>query len=244
MPWTLTTNELIRQIQKINMFILETTSPFSTTIATNPVVKEDPDLTVAAITGIGDGEYAIVNGTGGPEIVEVSGAPAGNTVTLRQPVLRAQAIGATVKQARKIDLGYIESAGIQPGFNRQVTPVEAANAETALVFVEGPLQISLAFNMLTFNLPQILASQGLTQDESGAGTAADPYAIIIGPESTKEAVLAFRGEALLHDGQVLELDFLDARMQSSGNLSIGRTNPTTIPFSLQCSAMLGRMWTP
>lgn len=241
MPRKYTVNEILRKVSEVYVATIKSGGA-DDTLSGNEAASQTV-LSLVSATGFTDLKRYALSGDGGIELIQQTGAPATNDITITTPTLFAQSAGATVKEVNYDRIGYIDPSGLQIGFQQNITPVEAANSETALVYIDSPIQITGGFNALSFNLLNVLASQGIVQSEAGDGAAyATAYRIGIGPASVKDSVIIFRGTGTLHDGQNFEVDWLGARLSSSGQIQINRQNAGTIPFSFSAPQSIIRMW--
>lgn len=241
MPRNGTINEVVRFPTKVYVFTLNTSTPVNTTLSGAEAAAQSV-LTLTSATGAVDGLHYFVNGTGGVEVVTQVGAPATNDITITTPTLFAQGAGATVQEADRADIGYIDQGGWNVGVAKSVTEVQAANSAVTLVYIDSPISITGAFNALSFNVPNFLTSLGLVNDELGDGAAyATAYRTGIGPTSASESLLAFRLEADMHDGYKAQIDLLGARMSSSGQITINRQGAGTIPYSISAPQAILRI---
>lgn len=241
MPRNGTINEVARFPTKVYGFTLNASTPVNTTLSGAEAVGQSV-LSLTSATGAVDLLYYFLNGTGGIEVVQQTGAPAANDITITTPLLFAQGSGAAVKEADRVDLGYIDVGGWNVGVAKSVTEVQAANSAVTLVYIDSPISITGAFNVLSFNIPNFLLGVGLVNNEAGDGAAyTTAYRAGIGPASESESLLAFRLEADMHDGYKAQVDLLGARMSSSGQITVNRQGAATIPYSISAPQAILRI---
>ena len=241
MPRSLSPLQLIKTVEKAYLLHAASGTAGSTT-TDGAITAGDSDVDVTAETNFDDTDWFLLNGSGGLETNVVSGTPTSGNIVTKYKFKFSHDIGATVTEAARIDLGYIEQSGLSLTTQKSTTPVEAANAETPLVFIEGTTQFSASWSMLSFSGPQLLASYGFIDNETGAGTAADPYTVAYGQTSTKFGITVFQLAGELHDGSSYLWDLLNCRFQPSGAVQINRQTPAAIPFGVTFTGGNLKVW--
>lgn len=241
MPRKLTLTEAFRFVDSLDMYLLETTTP-GNTVTTADADEGDADLTTAAITNFSTGDPLFIDGSGGLELNAAEGAPSGNTITLLYKVKYPQLTGATVREAKKVALGHLGENGVTYTPSRPATAVNSATSDTVAFYIEGNLELGITFDLLGFNGPNILLQAGVDDNETGAGSAADPWTVAIGPSTAKIGVAAFRMSGRSANTDAFLLDFLNARFDASGSTQFNRRQAAPVQCSIKCTGLIMRQW--
>ena len=239
-----TTTELFRNIRTLDKFVLQTTTPGSTTTAANAAAQAT-SISVASITNFSDTDPIFIDGDGGFELAAVAGTPASGVIVLYNKLNIAQTLGATVKEALKKTLGYVEQSGLTLSPSRQLTDILAANADLPINFIRGPLSISCGFSLYGWNLENFATFCGISEgDITGTGaSAAAPYQLVVGPSSTVEGACAFRVTGTRYDSVNFNIDFLNAQFEATGQVQMNSQNAASIPVNIKMTGMIVRTWT-
>lgn len=241
MPRLNSGQELFRKLDSLKVYRIQATTPGDTTL-TSGVTAGATAVTIAATTNFATSDYAFILGSGGTELNRLSTAL--NTVqVLTRRVGIAQDAGARFVEAVETDLGHIDEAGVVVSPTQTLTPVNSALSALPVQYITGVGEIGVTFNLLGFNVLNLHTIMGITESELGAGTAGDPYqGFVIGEQMGTQGTQVFRATGTRYDGATVEVDFLDARIEVQGQISLVRNAPTVLPCAIKCTAMALRHW--
>lgn len=214
--------ELVRKLTFIDLYRIASGTKGDTT-TTGAVAKSATTIPVAAITNFTSGDPAFLIGDGGFELISAIGTPNTTMPITNQKIEFAQASGARFVEAVRVPLGKIESGGFSFNMNRSLTPIESAQDDTPIAYEEGVLELSGGFGLLGFNPENLQLVAGIEESIIGVGTAADPYQGSLGSNAAVSlSNFAFRVGFLRQDGKTGHIDLLNARINASGGVTIGK----------------------
>lgn len=242
MPRQNDATELFRQITAIDHYRIQSGTIFDQ-LTTGAVAAQATTVPVGATTNATNGDPVFLIGDGGFELNQISG-----TVATAMPVLNKilfpQSTGARLVEAVKVSLGKIEKGGLSVSPSRSLTAIESATDELPVAFIESALEISATFGLLGFNPENWQLIMGFSEAVTGTGTSADKYQAGFGvPSQAKLSNFAFRGSGIRHDGKNFEIDFLNARIETSGQVQMNRQGEASLPASIKFTQMIFRYWT-
>lgn len=159
-------------------------------------------VTVASAAGLADGNTFRVGDGSQCEWNKVSGAPAGNVVTLAWPLGKAHLSGESARRGITYDLGDPVAEGVDVQIGVGSTDVSVATRRTVFAIVRDYVSASIAGQWPTFTLPQLAAALGMLASRvTGAGTIASPYQLITdGSEFGEDINLGILVTGKLADG--------------------------------------------
>lgn len=222
MPRQNDATELIKKFTSIDLYRLATGTIGDTT-TTGAVAKGAATIPVTAITNFTLADPAFLIGDGGFELITAIGTPATTMPITNQKIEFAQSTGARFVEAVKVPLGKVESGGFSFNLNRSLTPIESAQDDSPIAYEEGALELSGQVGLLGFNPENLQLVAGVAESITGAGTSADPYqGALGGPANTSLSLIAFRVSFLRYDGKTGHIDCLNARINASGGVTIGK----------------------
>lgn len=241
MPRSTNASEIFRKLRHVDVYDQVTGGGSTTTAAA--IVPGVTDVDVVAVTSFTDADPVFIEGTGGLERTQISGTPAITPCPLSRPLLLAQDAGATFIEAVRKQLGYIEQAGANLNFAKQLEDILAANADNAVAFIEGAFTMECNLSLLSQSPLNWQLMLGYADAETGTGTAADPHAAVLGAiHQAASPTRIFSLSALLQGGKFLELDMVGARMTVSGGPTYSRSI-SSIPIGFRFTQAMVRTWT-
>lgn len=243
MPRLNNNTELFKRITGVEMFLLQTGTIFDQVTA-GSTAKGASTITVPASTNATNGDPLFIIGANFVEINQISG-----TVALAMPIKYKTAAlhpaGTRVVEARSLPLGRIEVNGFTITPSQSETTIEAADVDTPVQTIKGALEISYSFGLLGFNAQNLLNAFGYDDNETGAGTAGDPYQATIGDASaTALSIVGFRVTGIRYDGQTILADLTNCSVTPTGAIQLGAKNSATaIGFQGKASYITYRQYT-
>lgn len=242
MPRLANNVELYRKITAVEMILPQTGTIFDQTTA-GSTAKGNTTITVPATTNATNGDPLLIIGSNMVEVNQINAAPV-VAMPLKFKTAAIHPAGTRVLEARIIALGRIEVSGFTLTPSQQETVIEAADVDTAVQTTKGTLELSYNFGLLGHNAQNLLNAFGYDDNESGAGSAADPYQATIGdPNSTLLSIVAFRVTGIRYDGQTVTHDLTNCSVTPTGAITLGsKSSPTVIGFQGKASYVVYRQW--
>lgn len=242
MPRQNDATELFRQLSFIDLYRPQTTSPFDQA-TTAPLAAQATTVSVGATTNAQNGDPIFIIGDGGFELNQINGTPATSMPILYKAAF-AQSTGARVLESVRIPLGKLEKGGLSISPNRSLTAIESATDELPVAFIESALEITASFGLLGFNPENMQLITGFSEAVTGAGTSGDPYQAVFGANNqSKLSNICFRAQGIRHDSKTFIIDFLNARIETSGQVQMNRQGEASLPASIKFTQMIFRYWT-
>lgn len=237
--------ELVRLISQLQLFTIPSTTHGDTTIATSPVTQGAATVTVAAATNFIDQDYALLIGQGGEaDLLQVSGAPVGTTITLAQKSAIAAAVGSRFVEMSAVDLGHLDESGITMTGSANIVDIPASTSKLPLASYLSTGTLGGSANLRGFNVANMQAVFGIAENVLGTGSTTDPFtAPISGLKMGSQSVAVLRGKGTMVDGvSTFWLDFVQATIAPSLNTQVGGTNPATLGLQFRCTAIVPRFF--
>lgn len=214
--------ELIRKLTAIDLYRIASGTIGDTTTS-GSLAKSATTVPVTAITNFTVADPAFIIGDGGFELITAIGTPNTTMPITNQKIEFAQSAGARFVEAVKVPLGKIESGGFSFNMNRSLTPIESAQDDSPIAYEEGVLELSGQMGLLGFNPENMQLVAGVVESIIGVGTSADPYQGSLGAVNQSSlSNFAFRVSFLRNDGKTGHIDCLNARINASGGVQIGK----------------------
>lgn len=241
MPRSINATEIFRKLRHVDVY--DQVAGGGATTTAEAITAGMTDVNITDDTGFTTGDPVFIEGTGGLERAAITGTLADTPCLLLRPLLLAQDSGATFTEAVRKQLGYIEQAGANLNFAKQLEDILAANADNAVAFIEGAFTMECNFALLSQSPLNWQLMLGYADAETGAGTATDPHAVVLGAiDQAASPTRIFSLSALLQGGKFLEIDMVGARMLVSGGPTYSRS-VSSIPVGFRFTQAMVRTWT-
>lgn len=241
MPRLNSGQEIFKELTSLSKYIIQPTTP-GDELTTVAVAVGDSTVTVAGTTNFADLEPVFIIGDGGTELNAIAGSPVAAMPVLYKTAF-AQSIGARFVEALEIPLGHIDEAGVTYGATRPLTPVESAVSRLPIAFIAQGADMVAGFNLLGYNNLNLQEALGMTENETGAGTLADPYQVGIGRlDIGNQGVQCYRALGVRKDLSTVQVDFLNATVEVSLNSALGANTPATYAVSIKFTELVQRIW--
>lgn len=199
-------------------------------------------IPVADETGFTAADPVLVNGSDGLELA-ILGAPAAGSLPVTRPLGLAQDTGADVFEAVLRNLGKLAQGQTAINISRSLQAVFDEIGDLPIAHIESPVELGLSLGLYEHDGLNLLLALGYADAEAGAGTAADPYRVVIGAEGqTLSPLGVMRAQTIRHDGRFTDIDLLDAKFEVSGSIPLNKQNPSFIPVTVKATKMITRQW--
>jgi hypothetical protein len=241
MPRLNDNTQIFKSVSTLDVYRLATVTPGST-VTTAALAVSASVCSVSATTSFASADPVFIIGDGGVEL-NACGAPA-VAMPLQYKAAFAQSAGAQFVEAVKTPLGYLSEDGVSFSPSQSLNAILSANSATPLNYISGIAELSVSFGLLAFSGLNLQTILGITESEIGAGTPTDPYQVSVGGASIgTQGVQCFRLTGLLHSLQNFHMDFLNARVEVSGQTTMNRSGPAIYPCTIKFTSMVKRQWT-
>lgn len=224
-----------------DLYIIQPTAPGDTTVT--PAVLGDgteTTLTVASAASFTVADPAFIIGDGGVELVKI-GTPATSMPISYKPKL-PQSAGARFVEALKVSLGKTSEDGFVITPTKSLTPVFSSVDDFAVFYIDSPIEIQCGFSLLEYAGKNMQLMLGYADEETGVGSAADPFQNVIGKlNQTLQGYAVIRHTGQLQDGKFVQIDMLDARFEASQGITHARkAPPPSLPISIKINRAIWR----
>lgn len=242
MPRLLTDTSLFRRLTAIDLYRIASGTIGDTT-TTGATSKGAAVVNITALTNFTAADPAFLIGDGGFELISSIGTPALAMPITNQKIEFAQGTGARFVEAVKVQLGRLAKDGLQITPSRSLTAIEAADKDLPVAYIESALEISASFGLLEFAGLNWQFIAGIVDQETGAGTAADPHQASLGDAvNVAMSNVALRATGLRHDGKNVQIDLLNCRFETSGAVQMNRSSEAILPCTAKFTQMIVRTW--
>jgi hypothetical protein len=243
MPRTLAAGELLKKTTILDLYRIQTTTAGDTT-TTAPVAGTGAETTVAVTSAanFSVNDPAFIIGDGGMELIKL-GTP-NVTMPVTPPPKIAQATGARFVEAVKVPLGKFLQDSVSWTATKSLTAVFEEIGDTPVVYIPGPLEFSIAFGLLGYNGPNLQFATGFTEAETGDGAAeATAYQSLIGGVGQAvQSEQVMRWQGLRHDAKKIQIDFLNAYVETAINAPLTKTAPSPLSVTCKCTQLIVRQF--
>jgi hypothetical protein len=221
------------------MLVRDTPAGGGNTTLTSGVAAGATALTVAAITNFASGDTIRIGQGEEMELGVISGAPAGNNITLADPLSYAHVAAEPVVEHTAYDLGDVSDGGVALNFAGQSTDIPVATRRLSFSTVLGFLDMLADFGLPTLTMENLAFALGIPLTNiSGAGTFNSPFAMTTdGNQFATEVNMSLIAIGTRMDGSTTRIELWGVDMDYT-NLSfkLSRGQATTIPARAMASA--------
>lgn len=151
-----------------------------------------------------------------------------NTLTLRTPLLRAQAVGVRVIKSARTPFGAVAQGGLTFNVGGTTTPLIVENRILPVGMQPGNVQAAATFGVHDLNIQAVARALGIPQSAISAG------GVLLSDALLSAGIQAIYLEGVTQDNTVCILTLWGCT-QDLGNFSlvIGGTNPAQLPYSVK-----------
>lgn len=212
------------ELQKVGLYVAHA-APHATTVATAAAANA-LSLVLADSTGYAANDWIQVSIDDTLETHWVDSVDGGtDTLTLRTPLLRAQAVGVAVSRLAELPFAAITKDGAKLGVGGQTSPIQSGLRRLPLGSFPGFVDVTLTLALLELTLAN--RAYGLGIDQSEIANAR----LILSEKIGQAVIVAAYAEGVLKDSTVCRVNFW-APVQDLANVAtqFGDPNGATIPF--------------
>lgn len=184
-----------------------------------------------AISGVVAGDFVAFNADDLVEIHQVQ--TAGATLTLRTPLLRAQANGTVVQKVTKVPFFTVAPGGVSLNLGGSTAPIVSELRDLPIGMQPGSVQATLSFNTMDMLAANIARALGV------------PVSAIIGNAVLLSQLIAARvldgvyAEGVTQDGRWLRMVAWGTTQEVQGaTIALGSQAPAQLPFVVRPSSGL------
>ncbi len=234
---------MLRRASSLDLYRIASGTIGDTTLS-GSLAKAASTVPVTAITNFTAGDPAFIIGSY-LELVTI-GTPNTTMPITNQKIEFTAAAGDRFVEAVRVPLGKLSKGQTKMNVTKSTTPVFSDVDDLPITYLDGQTEISVSFGLYDFSALNVRLALGLKDQSSGAETSSDPEQSSVGGQSavsTPEPYIVFRYTGLDADGKTIVMDFLNARMESSGDIPLdGRDAPTSISMTAKVSQWISRRW--
>lgn len=232
--------ELFRYLTDLSVYRI-TAGGGDQTLTTSAAVGATA-VTVGATTSFANNDFVMLQGSGGTELNQVSGSVA-TAMPLKYKVAIAQNAGARLVEATGASLGHLEDAGPVMSASQQLTSIFSSISRGAIQYIYQPGEMSVDFGLLGFNILNLQTWLGITESETGAGTAADPYqGALVGSVFGTQTLQCLRFTGVRHDAKNVLIDCNDVKIVANGQINLSGKDKAPTPCSAKFTSCVVRIW--
>lgn len=237
-----TVASIFKQLTSIT-FYREAASTHGSTTTTAALARLASTLPVVAITNFTDLDPIVIQGDGGTELNAINGAPAGSNIVNLRPIALAQSSGAAIIEMVSSAAGHIADGSAKVGGSSSTTPITAATAVSPIGFLSGAAALTFAFSLKDFSVRSLAMAFGQEENETGAGSSADPYQIPVGLSTVgTHGLLCARLRGVRKDGKIIEVDMCDMTVTVAADVNLSGKTDVQIPVAGSCTGLIFRLW--
>lgn len=238
MPRLNTRSELPRAVTEVGVF-RDTSGGGSTTVGgTAPTVGTKGTLTLTSATGFAIGDWVRVGAlTGKPQINRIDNLVT-TTLTPRLTWRHAIAVGDAIVEQSPVPLRHLASP-LRFGISGSQSAIQAEDRALTLAYLLGTLKLEVMFDLLPFNLNNLLLTLGMRDADSGeniagSGTTAAPHRVFVNGERLRElGTLAWYATIAMQGGRTLQFIYSGCEINPAAlKHGIQRGSKQAIPFRL------------
>lgn len=218
--------KLFKEISAVGI-VSETGS--ATTVATAQAAGSTT-LPLADASGIAANDWIVL---GAEETTEVHwvASKAVNTLTLRTPLLRAQAVGVRVVKAVRTPFAAVTQGGMTFSVGGSTTPIIVENRVLPIGMQAQNANASATFSVNDINLSALARALGIPQSRISSN------ALVLSEQLLSTGIQAIYLEGLTNDGSVCILTFWGCTQDLANfSLAIGSSTAAALPYSVQPSS--------
>jgi hypothetical protein len=243
MPRTNAAGELLKKTTVLDLYRIAS-GTIGDTVTTAPVAATGAETTIAvsSATNFTSADPVFVIGDGGLELLKI-GTP-NATMPVTPPPKIAQSTGARMVEAVRVNIGKFLQDSVSWTGTKSLTAVFEEIGDTAVVYISGPLEFGISFGLLGYNGPNLQFATGFAESETGDGLAeATAYQSLvggIGQAVQSEQVIRWQG--LRHDAKKLQIDFLNAYVETNINAPLQKTAASSMQVTCKASQLIVRQF--
>jgi hypothetical protein len=170
-------DRVIKQISTVHLLRDQLTSPGNTVLQSAFPSKGDTTIDVAAITNFADGDVIRIGSGETLELAEINGTPAGNTITVLEPLSRDHPTAEPVVEQYAADLGDVSDGGLTLSWAGESQDIFVATQRLVYATLNGFVSATMEFSFPGTSVHNFAWAVGASPaDVKGSGTSAAPYA--------------------------------------------------------------------
>jgi hypothetical protein len=202
-------------------------APVAATTVATAAAAGATTLLVASGTTISANDWIVVGTEDTLEVHWVS-AVVTNTLTLRTPLLRAQAVGVRVIRALRTAFGAVVQGGATFTVGGSTTPLIVENKILPVGMQPQNAQATTTFALHDFNLPAVARALGIPS------TAISANGLLLSEAMLSAGVGAVYLEGLTQDNTICILTLWGCTQDlASFSIALGGSAPTQLPYSVK-----------
>lgn len=236
MPRALTGAKVYKYLTGAEKFVIASGGGDTTVAAT--ATAGVTAISVGATTSFASGDWVAIVGAAQSELAQI-GTPAATMPLTNYRTGGAYAVGDRFVEMSRIQLGHID--GLQITGKLDLTPIRADTSRVPIAYIGNNGELMAQWNFKEFTPLNLQAALGITEAEYGAGTTADPYAMLAsGATLGSQGYQSFRFTGVQVNGKTAELYLNDATTEVDFSAAIGGTQGTVVPIKIRYTSLVMR----
>lgn len=230
-----TNAELWKALTQFGAMFASTSSPLTTTLSAAEAVGQTT-ISVAAVTNGVAGDYVRIGDDKNYEVAQLESTASGPAFVLKTAIAYAHDSGEAVVELTRTDLGDISDDGVsvEPVGDRE--RIDAATQRHYLDYNIRHTDFRVTASLENLSPENIATVMG--QPDSGvlgAGTTADPHVTDWTPDNMDTIdPVNFWSRGTLGNGQTVEVQFWDARIDPSKTIQLARGQDAPMQLAFNC----------
>lgn len=229
-----TNTEVVAEVTEVGVMTDVASSPGSTTLSA-AAAEGATSLSVAAGTNFGNGDKLRLGDRPLIEAAEIESGGGTTTLTLVSAISDDYASGEAVVEVEDTPIGDLTEEGVSIVYDGGDQAVRSGTRRGAFTYIPSSDQaLSLQFSLLNLSMENFAAHAGLDEASriTGAGTAADPYVMVIREgryAEVVERIWYFAGVRV--DGTIIRVEGNSGKIFApSGQVQFAQGVPSELPF--------------
>lgn len=245
MPRAVDASQIFRKLTAIDLYRIQTGTIGDTVTTAAVTGGTSVSVNVSVITNFTAADPVFIIGDGGTELITAIGTPATTPMPWsNQKAALSQSTGARFVEAVKVPIGKIAQGSVKMSLSKPLTQVLSEIDDGPITYLDGVFESTLNFGLYSFSILNLQLATGYADSEVGVGTAADPYQGVLGGLNQAVATAqVFRLQGLLMDAKNVQIDCLDVKFETSGDLSFSRTEANQITVAVKFGKCIVRQYT-
>lgn len=242
MPRLLTGQEVWKSLDTFQVF--RQVSGGGSTTAAAAITAGATVANFASTTTFAASDPLFIVSAAGTELNAIGAAVTPTTaVPLLYPAAISAASGAQLLEAVATSLGHIQQGGFSFNPGTPLVPVFSALGHLPVTYLRGFGEFVANFGLLGFNVLNFQSMFGMTENEGGAGTSANPYrGAITGGDVGTQGVQCLRATGTRQDGSSIIADFNNAFIAPAGPVALSRGVETALPCEVRFTSYVVRIY--
>ena len=227
-----TNAELWKNLTQFGAMFDSTSSPLNTTLSATEAVGQTELSVVAVANGVA-GDYVRVGNDGNIEVAQIEATAAGPAFIMKSSIAYAHSSGGLVKELTRTDLGDLSDDGMSVEVVGDRERIDLATQRHYGAYNMRHTDYRVTVNLENLSPENMAMAVGVPDSNvTGAGTTADPSVTDWTPDNIdSKDPISFWGRGALGNGEVVEVQFWDCRIDPSKTVQLARGQDAPMQMS-------------